>query len=141
MQSGAVVVQNLYPYEMLKLGVLNLSHTFLVDLWLRNGCPEELTLVSEIIKHPDYKPVLRSLLTEEVLPVLESLLPDQDAEAYMQSVYERFANPYLKHRLSDIAQNHEEKVRRRILMIREHAHRLFPGRSTPLLDACLPGDD
>jgi tagaturonate reductase len=131
------VVKDLYPYEMLKLGVLNLSHTFLVDLWLRNNKPEDLSLVSEIIKHPDYQATLNTLLTTEVLPVLIRLLPGEDPEAYMQSVYERFANPFLKHRLADIAQNHAEKVSRRILMIRDHSHRLFPERETPLLDSCL----
>ena len=133
------IVKDLYPFEMLKLGILNLSHTFLVDLWLRKGRPEDLTLVSEIIKHPDYAPVLQALLTEEVVPVLKQILPDEDPEAYLQTVYERFANPFLKHQLADIAQNHEEKLRRRILMIRAQAHRLFPDQSTPLLDGCLSG--
>lgn len=135
------VVKDLYPFEMLKLGVLNLSHTFLVDLWLRNKQPEHLTLVSEIIKHRDYSETLNALLTNEVLPVLKQLLPGEDPEAYMHSVHERFANPFLKHRLADIAQNHAEKVRRRIVMIREHSHRLFPHRDTPLLDSCLPEKD
>ncbi len=130
------VVKDLYPYEMLKLGVLNLSHTFLVDLWLRRGRPENPSLVSEIIKDPDYFPVLQELLSSEVLPVLRALLPGQDPDHYMTTVIERFSNPFLKHRLADIAQNHEEKVRRRILMVREHSQRLFPEKATPLLDSC-----
>jgi len=131
------VVKDLYPYEMLKLGVLNLSHTFLVDLWLRRERPEHPALVSEIIKDPDYFPILQELLNNEVLPVLRALLPGQDPDHYMTTVIERFSNPFLKHRLADIAQNHEEKVRRRILMVREHSKRLFPGKATPLLDSCL----
>ncbi len=131
------VVKDLYPYEMLKLGVLNLSHTFLVDLWLRKGRPKSLTLVSQIIKDPDYFPVLQELLHDEVLPVLRELLPDQEPDLYMKTVIERFSNPFLKHRLADIAQNHEEKIRRRILMVREHSRRLFPDKATPLLDGCL----
>ncbi len=133
------VVKDLYPYELMKLGLLNLSHTFLVDLWLRDGRPEGLTLVSEIIKHPDYAPTLQALLKNEVVPVLNQLLPEENPEAYMHTVYERFSNPFLKHRLEDIAQNHPEKVRRRILMVREHSHRLFPNQPTPLLDSCLQG--
>ena len=133
------VVKDLYPYEMLKLGVLNLSHTFLVDLWLRNGRPKKLALVSEVMQHPDYFSALQALLTDEVIPVLKVLLPDQDPEAYKQTVFERFKNPFLKHRLADIAQNHAEKVKRRILMFREHSYRLYPERATPRLDACLLG--
>jgi len=131
------VVKDLYPYEMLKLGVLNLSHTFLVDLWLLKGRPKSLTLVSQIIKDPDYFPILQELLNNEVLPVLRQLLPDQDPDLYMKTVIERFSNPFLKHRLADIAQNHEAKVKRRILMVREHSRRLFPDKTTPLLDSCL----
>jgi tagaturonate reductase len=55
----------------------------------------------------------------------------------VKTVIERFSNPFLKHRLADIAQNHEEKVRRRILMVREHSRSLFPDKTTPLLDGCL----
>jgi tagaturonate reductase len=130
-------VRDLYPYEMLKLGILNLAHSFLVDLWIRRGRPGELTLVSEIIKDPDYFPALQTLLDKEVLPVLRTLLPDQDPDLYASTVIERFSNPFLKHRLADIAQNHEEKVRRRILMVRDHSKRLFPDKATPLLDGCL----
>ena len=36
------------------------------------------------------------------------------ARSYVATTMDRFANPYLAHRLSDIAQNHAEKVRRRI---------------------------
>jgi tagaturonate reductase len=132
-----LVVDDLQPFEMLKLGILNLSHTFLVDHWLRRGRPERLSLVAEIIQDREFFSVLQSVLDNEVLPVLREMLPGHDPDGYRHSVIERFSNPFLKHRLADIAQNHEQKVRRRILMIREHSHRLFPGKATPLLDACL----
>ena len=132
-----LVVEDLYPFEMLKLGILNLSHTFLVDRWLRGGRPERLTLVAEIIQDREFSSILQSVMQNEVLPVLRELLPGHDPDGYLQSVLERFANPFLKHRLADIAQNHEEKVRRRVQMVRDHSHRLFPGKATPLLDACL----
>ncbi|PLX88673.1 MAG: D-mannonate oxidoreductase [Desulfuromonas sp.] len=131
------VVDDLSPFEMLKLGILNFSHTFLVDLWLRKGRPGEVTLVSEIIKNQYFFPKLQAVMDSEVLPVLREMLPGQDPDVYLKSVLERFANPFLKHRLADIAQNHEEKVRRRIQMIREQSNRLFPEKPTPLLDACL----
>ncbi|HBQ34488.1 MAG TPA: D-mannonate oxidoreductase, partial [Ochrobactrum anthropi] len=37
----------------------------------------------------------------------------EQAEAYVASVRERFLNPFLKHRIADIASNHDEKKRRR----------------------------
>ncbi len=131
------VVDDLYPFELLKLGILNLSHTFLVDLWLKNGKPDRLKLVIEIIKDHEYLELLNQVLNNEVIPTIKALIPDEDPEAYMESVLDRFRNPFLKHELSAIADNHLEKVKRRLLMVREHSHRLFPDRATPLLDSCL----
>jgi tagaturonate reductase len=36
-----------------------------------------------------------------------------EAEAYVAQTVERFENPFLNHRLADIADNHAEKIRRR----------------------------
>jgi tagaturonate reductase len=45
----------------------------------------------------------------------------QQAQArdYLASVRDRFLNPFLEHRIADIAQNHEEKKRRRFLPVVE----------------------
>src|SRR5690606_42098899 len=51
---------------------------------------------------------------------------DLEAEAkdYLVSVRERFLNPFLKHRISDIASNHEEKKQRRFAPIIARAKEL-----------------
>jgi tagaturonate reductase len=36
-----------------------------------------------------------------------------EASAYVSATLERFDNPFLDHRLADIAQNHAEKIQRR----------------------------
>jgi len=56
---------------------------------------------------------------EEVLPVFDALGMRVRAEQYVSSVRERFLNPYLDHHIADIAGNHVEKVRRRILPLIE----------------------
>jgi tagaturonate reductase len=45
----------------------------------------------------------------------------------VEQVRDRFNNPYLAHRLADIAQNHEEKKRRRLLPVVELAGELGLG--------------
>jgi tagaturonate reductase len=53
-----------------------------------------------------------------------------EASAYVATTLERFANPFLDHRLSDIAQNHEEKIRRRI-----EGFIAWSGANAPILKA------
>lgn len=90
--------------ERLKLHILNLGHTFLVAHW-----PGRPDFVRQLLPSP----ALEALYAEEVLPVFAQA-GIAEAPAYAASVIERFSNPFLDHRLADIAQNHAEKVRRRI---------------------------
>jgi tagaturonate reductase len=63
-------------------------------------------------------PVLRAELemvwSEEVLPVFDALGKRDDALAYVAQLRDRLLNPFLEHRLADIAQNHAQKKKRRI---------------------------
>ncbi len=56
---------------------------------------------------------LEAVWREEVLPVFAADGLGEQASAYVDSVRERFLNPFLKHRIADIASNHEEKKQRR----------------------------
>ena len=59
------------------------------------------------------------------------------SRAYRDQVRERFDNPYLAHRVADIAQNHEEKKRRRLLPVVDLAAKLGLGLAQPRLRAAL----
>ncbi len=50
---------------------------------------------------------------------------------------DRFLNPFLQHRIADIAQNHEEKKRRRFLPVVKLAEQLLPNLAQPRLNAAL----
>ena len=50
---------------------------------------------------------------DEVLPVFDALGQHDTARAYLADVRDRFENPFLVHRLADIARNHDEKKQRR----------------------------
>ena len=57
---------------------------------------------------------LIDLYADEVLPGFAAQGMGGAARAYVEQTMERFENPFLKHRLSDIAQNHQQKIRLRM---------------------------
>ncbi|TGG93411.1 mannitol dehydrogenase family protein [Natronospirillum operosum] len=126
------VVDDLAPLEWLKLGVLNLSHTYLVDRWLERDALNTET-VFQAMHDTRLRSELEDVLTEEVIPILQSMRLGEDVEGYVEAVRERFLNPFLEHRLSDIAQNHASKVERRILPVWQQRN----GLDCPRLFACL----
>ncbi|MGV0912199.1 mannitol dehydrogenase family protein [Martelella sp. FOR1707] len=107
------VVPDLKQIETLKLHVLNLGHTYLVANWLARG-GEEGRLVRDEIADAAIRADLADLYEQEVLPTFHAAGYGDEARDYVETTLERFANPFLVHRLSDIAQNHGEKTQRRI---------------------------
>lgn len=107
------VVDDLKEIETLKLHILNLGHTALVDMWQRHGAPAD-AVVREFIAVPEVETELAAVYRSEVLPVFAALGRHDEAKAYLATTMERFANPFLDHKISDIAQNHAQKVERRI---------------------------
>ncbi|WP_159837101.1 mannitol dehydrogenase family protein [Burkholderia sp. 8Y] len=107
-----VVTDDLAHYERLKLLLLNLGHTMLAELWrTRDGAPDMTVL--DAMRDPAYRDPLETIWRDEVLPVFTALGQHDVATAYLASVRDRFENPFLVHRLADIARNHEEKKVRR----------------------------
>jgi tagaturonate reductase len=86
-------------------------------------------------------PALREPLEQawqlEVLPVLKALGQGEEARDYLAGLRERLLNPFLAHRLADIAQNHGQKKLRRLQPVVELAQRLLPELRQPLLRAAL----
>jgi tagaturonate reductase len=106
-------VDDLKEIERLKLHILNLGHTVLVDIWQRQGGDGD-PVVREFIARPAVSAALMAVYRQEVLPVFARMPGGEKAEDYLAVTLERFANPFLNHRLADIAQNHAQKVERRI---------------------------
>ena len=105
------VVADLERTEKLKLHILNLGHTWLVADWQARGGSE--AFVRDLMADPAIRTRLQALYAEEVLPGFAAR-GMVEAPPYVAATLDRFANPFLDHRLSDIAQNHAEKIRRRI---------------------------
>ncbi|MEN2471764.1 mannitol dehydrogenase family protein [Burkholderia sp. GS2Y] len=108
-----VVTDDLRSHERLKLFFLNLGHSWLAEQWLVTGRPESETVL-DAMNDARLRDGLEAVWRDEVAPVFAALGLRETAERYVDSVRERFLNPYLAHRLADIAGNHREKVARRI---------------------------
>ena len=102
-------VNDVRPYAMRKVRILNGAHTALVC----RALPDGLRTVREAVEDPLVGLWLRRLIFEEIVPTLQDVV--DDADRFAEQVLERFANPYLDHRLEDIALHHEQKVNVRLM--------------------------
>ena len=103
---------DLEPFLRLKLHILNLGHTFLAEIWQAEQRGSHET-VREMLTDADIKKRLMGLYHDEVIPGFAAHSMMEAATRYVATTLERFQNPFLNHRLSDIAQNHAIKVERR----------------------------
>jgi len=108
-----LLVDDLTPYEKLKLHILNLGHTVLSDIWLKTERPQDET-VKDILRDPDIHAILMEIYETEVIPGFAAKGLGQEAADYVALTLERFRNPFLEHRIRDIANHHVEKIARRI---------------------------
>lgn len=131
-----IVTDQLDHYERFKLFMLNLGHTWLAERWLQEGRASDET-VHQAMNDPAVRQSLESLWEQEVLPVFEAQGCLPQARDYLASVRDRFLNPYLNHRIADIAQNHAEKKARRFRPVVQMASQLLPALALPRLNAAL----
>ncbi|WP_323767846.1 mannitol dehydrogenase family protein [Marinovum sp.] len=132
------VVPDLGPIERRKLFVLNLGHSWIVADWLsrdRAGA----TLVREVMADAAWADRLRGVYAQEVMPGFAAAGEGDGVADYVQTTLERFANPFLDHRLEDIAQNHGEKLERRIGAFLTWAEENGDTSAKPQLRAALEG--
>ena len=126
-----VVVDDLEAHERLKLHILNLGHTVLAQGWLDAGRAAGVT-VRVMLDDAGARRRLEDLYEREVVPGFAARGLEGQARGYVVTTMDRFRNPFLDHKLADIAQNHEAKVERRIAAFLTWAAR---GLATPRLDA------
>lgn len=117
------ITDDLAHYERLKLLLLNLGHTMLAEIWrIRDGAAGMTVL--DAMRDPAFRDPLEATWRDEVLPVFAALGQCEVAAEYLASVRDRFENPFLVHRLADIARNHDEKKLRRFQPVIDLAREL-----------------
>jgi fructuronate reductase len=106
---GVQIVEDTAPFELMKLRLLNGSHTALAAL----GIPKGHTTVAQAIADPELEAFVRRLLEEELLPTVPPV-PGIDLGEYVETMLARFRNPRIEHRLDKIAAGAEDKIAQRL---------------------------
>lgn len=91
-------VEDVTPYELMKLRLLNASHQALAYL----GAPLGYVLVDEAMRDDRVREFLARYMADEAAPTLGEL-PGIDLEGYMATLLERFSNPGIKDTLVRLA--------------------------------------
>jgi tagaturonate reductase len=118
------------PYFLRKVRILNAAHTAL----LIKAKPRGFAIVRDAVNDPELGAWLWRLLSEEIVPTLEGRV-DQPLRFAEQTV-ERFKNPFLDHKFSDIALHHESKVKVRLTPTRDEYAAKF-GQPAKLLSEVI----
>ena len=100
---------NLSQVTLCKLRILNGAHTALVQALLS----ENDSTVREVLDDPVILQWLKDLLYGEIAPTISSRA--SDTLEFVDTTLNRLYNPFIEHRLSDIALMHETKLRKRLL--------------------------
>ncbi|EPA7335165.1 fructuronate reductase [Escherichia coli O13,129, 135:H26] len=107
---GAQFVEDVVPFEMMKLRMLNGSHSFLAYLGYLGG----YDTIADTMTNPSYRNAAFSLMLQEQAPTL-SMPEGTDLNAYATLLIERFSNPSLRHRTWQIAMDGSQKLPQRLL--------------------------
>ena len=110
-RAGAIMTTDVGPYEQIKLRLLNGSHSTLAYL----GQLADREFMSDTVgPGAPFAAVVRRLMATDMAPTLA--VPDGfDLAAYQQQLLDRFANPALRHRTSQVAMDGSQKLPARLL--------------------------
>jgi len=128
-QVGVTMSDDIAGYDRAKLRLLNAPHSTLAYL----GLLLEVETVAEAMRHPVLGEFVARLMRDHIAPNV-ALPVGFDAAGYIDAILARFANPAVKHRLAQIAQDGSQKIPVRLLGTIADA--LAAGRAIDAL--CLP---
>jgi tagaturonate reductase len=118
------------PYFLRKVRILNAAHTAL----LIKAVPRGFAIVRDAVNDPALNAWLRKLLFEEIVPTLDGRV--EGGPWFAEQTLDRFKNPFLDHKFSDIALHHENKIKVRLVPTREEYAAKF-GKPAPLLSEVI----
>ena len=117
-EAGVQMVDDVLPWEQMKLRMLNGSHSFLAYLGYLAGHQH----ISDCMQDPLFRRAAGQLMMQEQAPTLR--ITGVDLQTYADSLIERFSNPALQHRTWQIAMDGSQKLPQRMLDgIRTHLQR------------------
>ncbi|HGN9370659.1 TPA: mannitol dehydrogenase family protein [Citrobacter pasteurii] len=107
--AGVQMVDDVLPWEQMKLRMLNGSHSFLAYLGYLAGFQH----ISDCMQDSAFREAAHRLMLSEQAPTLR--ITNVDLDQYADSLLERFANPALKHKTWQIAMDGSQKLPQRML--------------------------
>lgn len=108
--AGAQFVDDVAPFETMKLRMLNGSHSLLAYL----GNLGKYEYVSDCMQDANYVKLITHYMLQEAAPTL-AMPPDTNLQEYAESLLNRFRNDSLKHRTAQIAMDGSNKIPQRWL--------------------------
>jgi fructuronate reductase len=107
---GVQFVDDIQPYETIKLRLLNASHSAIAYCGLLAG----KQTVDEVMADNVLRGYVAQLMAQDLAPALDAPA-GFDLAAYREDLLARFGNPCLAHRCAQIAMDGSEKIRQRWL--------------------------
>jgi mannitol 2-dehydrogenase len=103
--AGVQLVDDVAPYELMKLRLLNAGHQVLAQLGRLAG----FGYVHETCRDPLFRRLLEGYLVEEAMPTLEAV-PGIDLDRYTAEVVRRFAGPAIADTLDRICAEASDRI-------------------------------
>jgi len=127
------LVDDLAPFYLRKVRILNGLHSAMVAKFL----PAGFGTVKQVLEDRDAARWVRGLLYEEIVPTIAYRV--EGVAEFADQTLDRLRNPFLNHRLADIALNHADKVRVRLEPTRQEYEQLFGKTPRRLAEAMAQG--
>jgi mannitol 2-dehydrogenase len=110
--AGVQVVDDVEPYELMKLRLLNASHQALCYLAYLAG----YRLVHEAAQDPLFRAFLRGYMDDEATPTLAPV-PGIDLDEYKHTLIERFSNPEVRDTIARLCAESSDRIPKWLLPV------------------------
>ncbi|QSE92815.1 mannitol dehydrogenase family protein [Rhodococcus pseudokoreensis] len=106
---GALFTDDVEPYELMKVRLLNGTHSLIAYLGALDGC----ATIPESVARPFVEDAARRILRDEYLPTVT--VPEAvDTDDYIRQLFSRWSNTALGHRTSQVGSDGSVKLAQRI---------------------------
>ncbi|WP_416136318.1 mannitol dehydrogenase family protein [Cypionkella sp.] len=107
---GVQLVRDVTPFELMKLRMLNGTHSSLAYLGYLAG----YETIADTVADPIFAAFVQKLWRDEIIPAITPP-PSVDLTAYAAQLLDRYSNPAIRHRTWQIAMDGSQKLPQRIL--------------------------
>ena len=111
-QAGVQVVEDVEPYELMKLRLLNGSHQALCYFGYLAG----YRLVHEAAQDPLFRAFLRGYMDDEATPTLAPV-PGVDLDEYKRTLIDRFSNPEVRDTIARLCAESSDRIPKWLLPV------------------------